>query len=116
MSARLTRLTFAAYSAVNVSRVARAVVRRGLAPAIVLTLAAAVLAALTTAHAHPIGNFSVNHLSTVRTSDDRIDVRYILDQAEIPTIQGAQPRSSRASAPRSGRRCAETPVVSRLSR
>src|SRR4051812_35023123 len=39
------------------------------------------------AEAHPLGNFSVNHLSTVSISADRVDVRYILDQAEIPTVQ-----------------------------
>ncbi len=33
------------------------------------------------------GNFSINHLSTVSISDDRVDVRYVLDQAEIPTVQ-----------------------------
>ena len=37
--------------------------------------------------AHPLGNFSVNHLAQVRVSTDRVDVRYILDQAEIPTFQ-----------------------------
>jgi len=50
----------------------------------------AVLLALATAapaSAHPLGNFSVNHLSTVSISADRVDVRYILDQAEIPTVQ-----------------------------
>jgi nickel/cobalt exporter len=39
------------------------------------------------AQAHPLGNFSVNHLSTVRISDDEVRVRYVLDQAEIPTVQ-----------------------------
>ncbi len=39
------------------------------------------------ATAHPLGNFSINHLSTVRISADRVDVRYVLDQAEIPTLQ-----------------------------
>jgi ABC-type nickel/cobalt efflux system permease component RcnA len=39
------------------------------------------------AEAHPLGNFSVNHLSVVSVSDDRVDVRYVLDQAEIPTVQ-----------------------------
>jgi nickel/cobalt exporter len=39
------------------------------------------------AMAHPLGNFSINHLSTVSISADRVDVRYILDQAEIPTVQ-----------------------------
>jgi nickel/cobalt transporter (NicO) family protein len=59
----------------------------GLVVAIVLTLIAAVLAAPTPAHAHPLGDFSINHQSTVRISDDRIEVRYLLDQAEIPTVQ-----------------------------
>jgi nickel/cobalt exporter len=39
------------------------------------------------ASAHPLGNFSVNHLSQVSVSTDRVDVRYILDEAEIPTFQ-----------------------------
>jgi nickel/cobalt exporter len=41
----------------------------------------------TAAGAHPLGNFSVNHLVSVRMSDDRVDLRYVLDQAEIPTFQ-----------------------------
>jgi nickel/cobalt transporter (NicO) family protein len=39
------------------------------------------------ADAHPLGNFSINHLSQVRISQDRAEVHYILDQAEIPTFQ-----------------------------
>ena len=39
------------------------------------------------AAAHPLGNFTVNHLTTVKVSSDRVDVRYVLDQAEIPTFQ-----------------------------
>jgi ABC-type nickel/cobalt efflux system permease component RcnA len=46
-----------------------------------------VLLAAAPAAAHPLGNFSVNHLSTVSISSDRIEVRYVLDQAEIPTVQ-----------------------------
>ena len=37
--------------------------------------------------AHPLGNFSVNHMATVKVSSDRVDVRYVLDQAEVPTFQ-----------------------------
>jgi nickel/cobalt transporter (NicO) family protein len=55
--------------------------------AIGLTLIAAVLAAPTTAQAHPLGNFSVNHVTTVRISEDEVRLRYLLDQAEIPTVQ-----------------------------
>ena len=39
------------------------------------------------AMAHPLGNFSVNHLTQVEVSSDRVDALYILDQAEIPTFQ-----------------------------
>lgn len=39
------------------------------------------------AAAHPLGNFTVNHMTQVRISSDRIELRYILDQAEIPTFQ-----------------------------
>jgi ABC-type nickel/cobalt efflux system permease component RcnA len=54
-----------------------------------VALIAVVLALLTAAPAgaHPLGNFSVNHLSTVSVSAERVDVRYVLDQAEIPTVQ-----------------------------
>jgi nickel/cobalt transporter (NicO) family protein len=40
-----------------------------------------------TAAAHPLGNFSVNHLTEVSISSGRVDVTYVLDQAEIPTFQ-----------------------------
>lgn len=54
-----------------------------------LVAAFAVLALLpATASAHPLGNFSVNHLAQVEVKDDRVDVRYIVDAAEIPTLQG----------------------------
>lgn len=52
---------------------------------LVAVLALALLPAV--ASAHPLGNFSVNHLSRVSVSSDRVDVRYILDEAEIPTFQ-----------------------------
>jgi ABC-type nickel/cobalt efflux system permease component RcnA len=47
----------------------------------------ALLAVPAVASAHPLGNFSVNHIAQVSVSSDRVDVRYILDQAEIPTFQ-----------------------------
>lgn len=40
--------------------------------------------------AHPLGNFTVNHLSQVRISQGSVEVHYILDQAEIPTFQETQ--------------------------
>ena len=39
------------------------------------------------AAAHPLGNFSENHLTRVSVSADRLSLHYILDQAEIPTFQ-----------------------------
>ena len=40
-----------------------------------------------TADAHPLGNFTINHLNRVSIGTQRIDVSYTLDQAEIPTFQ-----------------------------
>jgi ABC-type nickel/cobalt efflux system permease component RcnA len=53
---------------------------------LVLAVLGAALAAAPAA-AHPLGNFSVNHLDVVRVSTGRVDVRYVLDQAEIPTFR-----------------------------
>jgi ABC-type nickel/cobalt efflux system permease component RcnA len=39
------------------------------------------------AAAHPLGNFSVNHLTQVEVSRDRVEALYVLDQAEVPTFQ-----------------------------
>jgi nickel/cobalt transporter (NicO) family protein len=56
--------------------------------ALLLVLAAgALVVAVPSASAHPLGNFSINHLDRVKVSSDRVDVTYILDQAEIPTFQ-----------------------------
>jgi nickel/cobalt transporter (NicO) family protein len=54
---------------------------------LLLLAALALLALAAPAGAHPLGNFSINHLDVVRVSSDRVDVRYVLDQAEIPTFQ-----------------------------
>jgi hypothetical protein len=42
------------------------------------------------ASAHPLGNFTVNHFSRVTVLPDAIHVRYVLDLAEIPTLQETQ--------------------------
>ena len=53
------------------------------------TIAAFLLASAwsAAAAAHPLGNFSINHQTRVTVSRDRVDLLYILDQAEIPTFQ-----------------------------
>jgi ABC-type nickel/cobalt efflux system permease component RcnA len=54
---------------------------------LVLLCALGLLACAPAAQAHPLGNFSVNHLAEVSVSAGRVDVNYVLDQAEIPTFQ-----------------------------
>jgi len=39
------------------------------------------------AFAHPLGNFTINHLSKLAVSGGRVHVGYVLDMAEIPTYQ-----------------------------
>jgi len=60
-------------------------VRRA-AAVIALALAALALSP-TVALAHPLGNFTVNHLSIVTVGRDAVHVRYVLDLAEIPALQ-----------------------------
>jgi nickel/cobalt transporter (NicO) family protein len=42
------------------------------------------------ASAHPLGNFTVNHLTHLSVNASAIHVRYVLDLAEIPTLQETQ--------------------------
>ncbi len=39
------------------------------------------------AQAHPLGNFTVNQQARIAISADEVDVRWVLDKAEIPTFQ-----------------------------
>ena len=45
------------------------------------------LIAISTASAHPMGNFSVNHYSKLDFHSDGVKLTYVLDLAEIPTFQ-----------------------------
>jgi ABC-type nickel/cobalt efflux system permease component RcnA len=51
-----------------------------------VVVAAAVLAFARPAAAHPLGNFTVNHLSRITVDRESIRVRYVLDLAEIPAF------------------------------
>jgi nickel/cobalt transporter (NicO) family protein len=42
------------------------------------------------AMAHPLGNFSISHYSAIRIGKDTVELRYIIDMAEIPTFQEIQ--------------------------
>jgi nickel/cobalt exporter len=56
----------------------------------IVLLGSVVVAALlgaAAAHAHPLGNFTVNRFARVEVAGDRLYVRYVLDLAEIPTYQ-----------------------------
>ncbi|HKU67550.1 MAG TPA: hypothetical protein VJP85_07235 [Candidatus Baltobacteraceae bacterium] len=46
-----------------------------------------VFAAVFRAQAHPLGNFTMNHLAKITATKGSLHVRYILDIAEIPTFQ-----------------------------
>ena len=58
-----------------------------------LSLVALVLLALSLtmtprkASAHPMGNFSINQYSALTIGQDKVDIRFVLDMAEIPTFQ-----------------------------
>jgi ABC-type nickel/cobalt efflux system permease component RcnA len=53
---------------------------------IVLLLFVLILS-VATSFAHPMGNFSVNHYSKVTIKQGTIEIRYLIDMAEIPTFQ-----------------------------
>ena len=56
--------------------------------AVVFVLCAlGLLAAPSVAAAHPLGNFTVNHFNGLTLHPDRIDLRAVVDLAEIPTVQ-----------------------------
>ena len=51
------------------------------------TSSLAALLAAATAFAHPMGNFSINHYTKLTITPKSIEVRYVIDMAEIPTFQ-----------------------------
>src|SRR5256885_14051362 len=42
------------------------------------------------ARAHPMGNFSINHYARIEVHNGEVELRYVLDLAEIPTYQEMQ--------------------------
>jgi len=45
------------------------------------------LAVMGSAAAHPLGNFTINHLARIDARGDRLHMHYVLDIAEIPAFQ-----------------------------
>ena len=62
----------------------------GVLSGLVLALVASAAPAPPVAEAHPLGNFSINHYTALRTEADTVAVRYVVDLAEIPTFQEVQ--------------------------
>jgi nickel/cobalt exporter len=54
---------------------------------VAVLLAVVALLAPSTATAHPLGNFTVNHYAGIELAGSRVYVHYALDVAEIPTYQ-----------------------------
>jgi ABC-type nickel/cobalt efflux system permease component RcnA len=46
--------------------------------------------------AHPLGNFTINHFARLEVGDERINVRFVVDMAEIPTLQEMQTMNAAA--------------------
>jgi nickel/cobalt exporter len=44
--------------------------------------------------AHPLGNFTINHLTRLTVTAQRVDVHYVLDMAEIPSYQAMRAATS----------------------
>src|SRR5262249_10683036 len=57
---------------------------------ITILLTAWIIIVPNSATAHPLGNFSISHYSGIRVSKDAIELRYMIDMAEIPTFQEIQ--------------------------
>ncbi len=38
-------------------------------------------------YAHPMGNFSINHYSKLNIGQNAVQIKYVIDMAEIPTFQ-----------------------------
>ena len=57
---------------------------------IVALLALLLLAFTGSGSAHPLGNFSISQYSALRVAGNEIELRYLIDMAEIPTFQEIQ--------------------------
>ncbi|HEU4371228.1 MAG TPA: sulfite exporter TauE/SafE family protein [Methylomirabilota bacterium] len=53
-------------------------------------VATAVLLIAASAGAHPLGNFSISHYAGIDIEPDAVQLRYLIDMAEIPTFQEMQ--------------------------
>jgi nickel/cobalt exporter len=61
--------------------------QRKIFPRLFLLIAALAVLAPRNTFAHPMGNFSINHYAGISVEPGFIEVRYLIDMAEIPTYQ-----------------------------
>jgi len=54
---------------------------------VLVVVSACALLAPAVASAHPLGNFTINKFARVEVSGHRVYIRYVVDMAEIPTLQ-----------------------------
>jgi len=54
---------------------------------VLVVVSACALLAPAVASAHPLGNFTINKFARVEVSGHRLYIRYVVDMAEIPTLQ-----------------------------
>ena len=59
------------------------------------------MASAVPAAAHPLGQFTINHFSRLEVGANRVNVRYVVDMAEIPTFQELQALGGNANTPSS---------------
>jgi nickel/cobalt exporter len=64
-----------------------------------------VLAPAQPADAHPLGNFSVNQLGALTFRSDRVELRAIVDFAELPTLQNRAAVNAEGSGPYGDKTC-----------
>jgi nickel/cobalt transporter (NicO) family protein len=69
----------------------------------ILVVLFAALAFPALASAHPLGNFTINRFARVEVADHRLYVRYVVDMAEIPTLQRVPVRIGRLRVALDGR-------------
>jgi ABC-type nickel/cobalt efflux system permease component RcnA len=71
-------------------RTLRPIRRRAAWPLIAGVLALGLMLAPAPLSAHPLGNFSINQYTAIHVGAERVELRYLIDFAEIPTFQELQ--------------------------
>ena len=57
---------------------------------VALAIAVLAIGGAGVASAHPLGNFTINHYARIEVGGERIQIRYVVDMAEISALQELQ--------------------------